>query len=108
MDGAVQALSEIVHLIDIGVMPRMASTGDVPQELMAQGKLAMMISGPWDWPNLMKSGIDFGVRKRKAREVFTRRGRSGGNRRKQHDHHQKSGSSSTHGSSGMERGVTGG
>jgi maltose/maltodextrin transport system substrate-binding protein len=28
---------------------------------MAQGKLAMMISGPWDWPNLMKSGIDFGV-----------------------------------------------
>jgi maltose/maltodextrin transport system substrate-binding protein len=60
-DGAVQALSEIVHLIDIGVLPRMASSGDVPQELMAQGKLAMMISGPWDWPNLMKSGIDFGV-----------------------------------------------
>jgi maltose/maltodextrin transport system substrate-binding protein len=21
----------------------------------------MMISGPWDWPDLMKSGIDFGV-----------------------------------------------
>lgn len=61
VDGAVQALSEIVHLIDIGVLPRMASGGDIPQELMAQGKLAMMISGPWDWPNLMKSGIDFGV-----------------------------------------------
>jgi len=60
-DGAVQALSEIVHLIDIGVLPRMASSGSIPQELMAQGKLAMMISGPWDWPNLMKSGIDFGV-----------------------------------------------
>src|SRR6201988_2765435 len=60
-DGAVQGLSEIAHLIDIGVMPRMASSGDVPQQLMAQGKLAMMISGPWDWPNLMKSGIDFGV-----------------------------------------------
>jgi DsbC/DsbD-like thiol-disulfide interchange protein len=60
-DGAVQALSELVHLIDIGVLPRMASSGDMPQELMAQGKLAMMISGPWDWPNLMKSGIDFGV-----------------------------------------------
>ena len=60
-EGAVQGLSEIVHLIDSGVMPRMASSGDVPQELMAQGKLAMMISGPWDWPNLMKSGIDFGV-----------------------------------------------
>jgi maltose/maltodextrin transport system substrate-binding protein len=39
----------------------MASSGSIPQELMAQGKLAMMISGPWDWPNLMKSGIDFGV-----------------------------------------------
>jgi maltose/maltodextrin transport system substrate-binding protein len=60
-DGAVQALSELVHLIDIGVLPRMASSGEIPQELMAQGKLAMMISGPWDWPNLMKSGIDFGV-----------------------------------------------
>ena len=59
--GAVQGLSEIVHLIDVGVLPRMASSGDIPQELMAQGKLAMMISGPWDWPNLMKSGIDFGV-----------------------------------------------
>jgi maltose/maltodextrin transport system substrate-binding protein len=61
MDGAVAALSEIVHLVDVGVLPRMASSGSIPQELMAQGKLAMMISGPWDWPNLMKCGIDFGV-----------------------------------------------
>jgi maltose/maltodextrin transport system substrate-binding protein len=60
-DGAVQALSEIVHLIDIGVLPRMAASGGIPQRLMAQGKLAMTISGPWDWPNLMKSEIDFGV-----------------------------------------------
>jgi maltose/maltodextrin transport system substrate-binding protein len=60
-DGAVQALSEIVHLIEVGVLPRMASSGDIAQQLMAQGKLAMMISGPWDWPNLMKTGIDFGV-----------------------------------------------
>jgi maltose/maltodextrin transport system substrate-binding protein len=59
--GAVQALSEIVHLIDIGVLPRMASSNDIPEQLICQGKLAMMISGPWDWPNLMKSGIDFGV-----------------------------------------------
>jgi maltose/maltodextrin transport system substrate-binding protein len=60
-DGAVQGLSEIVHLIDVGVLPRMVSSGDIAQQLMAQSKLAMMISGPWDWPNLMKSGIDFGV-----------------------------------------------
>jgi maltose/maltodextrin transport system substrate-binding protein len=59
--GAVQGLSEMVHLIDTGVLPRMASSTDIPEQLMCQGKLAMMISGPWDWPNLMKSGIDFGV-----------------------------------------------
>jgi maltose/maltodextrin transport system substrate-binding protein len=28
---------------------------------MAQGKSAMMISRPWDWPGLIKSGIDLGV-----------------------------------------------
>jgi maltose/maltodextrin transport system substrate-binding protein len=60
-DGAIEALSEIVQLIDAGVLPRMASSGEMPQELMSRGKLAMMISGPWDWPNLMKNGVDFGV-----------------------------------------------
>jgi maltose/maltodextrin transport system substrate-binding protein len=33
----------------------------MPKQLMAEGKLAMMISGPWDWPDLTKSGIEFGV-----------------------------------------------
>jgi maltose/maltodextrin transport system substrate-binding protein len=28
---------------------------------MGRGKLAMMISGPWAWSNLIKNGIDFGV-----------------------------------------------
>jgi maltose/maltodextrin transport system substrate-binding protein len=60
-EGAVRALSEIIHLIDLGVLPRMASNSAIPEELMIQGKLAMTISGPWDWPDLMKSGIDFGV-----------------------------------------------
>ena len=60
--GAIQGLSEIVHLIEIGVLPRMGSSAaDIPQQLMCQGKQAMIISGPWDWPNLIKSGIDFGV-----------------------------------------------
>jgi maltose/maltodextrin transport system substrate-binding protein len=31
------------------------------EELMSQGKLAMTISGPWAWSNLIKSGIDFGL-----------------------------------------------
>ncbi len=59
--GAVQALDKIIHLIQIGVLPRTASSANMPKELMAQGKLAMMISGPWDWPDLMKHGIDFGI-----------------------------------------------
>ena len=28
---------------------------------MGQGKLAMTISGPWAWPNLVKSGINFAL-----------------------------------------------
>ena len=28
---------------------------------MGQGKLAMMISGPWAWSNLIQKGIDFGL-----------------------------------------------
>ena len=28
-------------------------------EKMASGQLALMVSGPWDWPNLRKAGIDF-------------------------------------------------
>ena len=28
---------------------------------MARGGLAMTISGPWDWPNLIASGIDFSL-----------------------------------------------
>jgi maltose/maltodextrin transport system substrate-binding protein len=28
---------------------------------MAQGKVAMMINGPWSWDNLKKANIDFGV-----------------------------------------------
>jgi maltose/maltodextrin transport system substrate-binding protein len=49
------------HLIQVGVSPRVASIEGIAKQLMAEGKLAMMISEPWDWPDLMKSGIDFGV-----------------------------------------------
>jgi len=59
--GAVEALDEITHLVRAGVLPKIVSSTAVPKEMMAQGKLAMMISGPWDWPDLMKNGIDFGV-----------------------------------------------
>jgi maltose/maltodextrin transport system substrate-binding protein len=56
--GAVTGLSKIIDLVHAGILP----TGPVNGEgevLMAEGKLAMTISGPWDWPNLIQNGIDF-------------------------------------------------
>jgi maltose/maltodextrin transport system substrate-binding protein len=58
--GAVLGLEAIVDLIHLGVVPRGASYSVTDQKMNA-GKLAMMISGPWAWANLQKSGIDFGV-----------------------------------------------
>jgi maltose/maltodextrin transport system substrate-binding protein len=58
--GAIEGLTEIVNLIRAGVLPK-SVTYSVVEELMGRGKLAMMISGPWAWSDLIKSGIDFGV-----------------------------------------------
>ena len=56
--GAVKGLQEIVDLINTGVMPKGASYSVMDQK-MNSGELAMMVSGPWAWANLRKSGIDF-------------------------------------------------
>ena len=58
--GAVAALAKIVALIQSGVLPKTCSYSET-EDLMGQGKLAMMISGPWSWSNLIQKGIDFGV-----------------------------------------------
>jgi maltose/maltodextrin transport system substrate-binding protein len=58
--GAVAGLSKIIALIDAGVLPKSASNS-AAEDFMGQGKLAMMISGPWAWSNLIKCGIDFGI-----------------------------------------------
>ena len=58
--GAVEALSKIIGLVDAGILPKSISYS-ATEDLMGQGKLAMMISGPWAWANLIKAGIDFGV-----------------------------------------------
>ncbi|MBV8414578.1 MAG: extracellular solute-binding protein, partial [Verrucomicrobia bacterium] len=58
--GAVNGVSEIIALIHGGVLPKSVSYSAV-EDLMGRGKLAMMISGPWAWSNLIKNGIDFGV-----------------------------------------------
>jgi maltose/maltodextrin transport system substrate-binding protein len=56
--GAVEALSEIIGLIRIGILPKLCSNGET-EDLMGQGKLAMTIAGPWAWSNLIQKGIDF-------------------------------------------------
>jgi maltose/maltodextrin transport system substrate-binding protein len=58
--GVVAALSKIISLIQSGILPKSCSYSDT-EDLMGQGKLAMMISGPWAWSNLIQKGIDFGL-----------------------------------------------
>jgi maltose/maltodextrin transport system substrate-binding protein len=58
--GAIEGLKGIINLIRAGILPKGVNYS-VVEELMAQGKLAMMISGPWAWSDLIKGGIDFGL-----------------------------------------------
>jgi maltose/maltodextrin transport system substrate-binding protein len=58
--GTIAALSKIITLTQLGILPKTCSYSDT-EELMGQGKLAMMISGPWAWANLIQKGIDFGL-----------------------------------------------
>jgi maltose/maltodextrin transport system substrate-binding protein len=57
---AVEGLSKIIALVDEGLLPKSVSYG-IAEQMMSQGKIAMMLSGPWAWANLRHSGIDFGV-----------------------------------------------
>lgn len=58
--GAVKGAEVLDKMIKSGVMPKGASYADM-EAGMSQGKVAMMINGPWSWDNLKKSNIDFGV-----------------------------------------------
>ena len=58
--GAVKGLEAIVALINQGIMPKGVSYSVMDAKMNA-GELAMMISGPWAWGNLRKSGISFSV-----------------------------------------------
>jgi maltose/maltodextrin transport system substrate-binding protein len=58
--GAIAALSKIISLIQSGILPKSCSYSET-EDFMGQGKLAMMISGPWAWSNLIQKGIDFGL-----------------------------------------------
>jgi maltose/maltodextrin transport system substrate-binding protein len=58
--GALEGLQAIVGLMKDGLMPK-GATQAVMDQKMSSGALALMINGPWDWPNLRKSGIDFAL-----------------------------------------------
>jgi maltose/maltodextrin transport system permease protein len=58
--GARQGGYLIRQLIEAGVMPR-GMTYSVVEAAFNRGDAAIMISGPWAWPNIERSGIDFGV-----------------------------------------------
>lgn len=59
-EGAVAGAAMLSRLIEGGHMPRGARYAEM-EASFAQGKVAMMISGPWAWDNARKAGIDFGV-----------------------------------------------
>lgn len=58
--GAIKGAEMLAKLIDTGVMPK-GATGAAMTAAMGKGEVAMEISGPWEWENMRKSKIDFGV-----------------------------------------------
>jgi maltose/maltodextrin transport system substrate-binding protein len=60
--GAVTGVALIDKLLKEKFMPTGAGYAEM-EGGMAQGKVAMMINGPWSWDNLKKANIDFGVAK---------------------------------------------
>lgn len=60
--GALKGAELLTRMVKEGVMPKGASYADM-EAGMAQGNIAMMISGPWAWDNLKKAKVNFGVAK---------------------------------------------
>ena len=60
--GAVKGAAVLNRLIKEGVMPEEAGYAEM-EAGMAEGKVAMMISGAWAWDNVRKAKINFGVAK---------------------------------------------
>jgi maltose/maltodextrin transport system substrate-binding protein len=60
--GAVKGAQLLARMIREGRMP-VGSGYPEMEAAMAQGRVAMMINGPWAWVNLKRVGMDFGVAK---------------------------------------------
>jgi maltose/maltodextrin transport system substrate-binding protein len=58
--GAVAGAALLDRLIREGRMPTGSGYPEM-EAAMAQGRVAMMINGPWSWVNLQRVGMDFGV-----------------------------------------------
>ncbi|MEK8045316.1 maltose/maltodextrin ABC transporter substrate-binding protein MalE [Ideonella margarita] len=58
--GARAGAELLARLLREGVMPVGAGYPEM-EAAMAQGRVAMMINGPWAWVNLKRAGINFGV-----------------------------------------------
>jgi len=58
--GAVRGVETLMQLVKAGVMPKTATYAEA-EAGVNEGRLAMMINGPWSWNNLKKSKINFGV-----------------------------------------------
>ncbi|WP_292932867.1 maltose/maltodextrin ABC transporter substrate-binding protein MalE [Noviherbaspirillum sp.] len=58
--GAVAGVETIMKLINAGAMAKGAGYSEM-EAGFNQGKIAMMINGPWSWDNARKSKINFGV-----------------------------------------------
>jgi maltose/maltodextrin transport system substrate-binding protein len=61
-EGALKGVDLLNRLLREGYMPEGSGYAEM-EGAMAQGKVAMMINGPWSWDNLRKAKIDFGVAK---------------------------------------------
>ena len=59
-EGAIKGVSLLNKLLREKYMPEGSGYAEM-EGAMAQGKVAMMINGPWSWVNLKRVGIDFGV-----------------------------------------------
>ncbi|QOR40067.1 maltose/maltodextrin ABC transporter substrate-binding protein MalE [Billgrantia diversa] len=58
--GAIQGAELLVELIERDVLPR-GTDYSIMDTRFNRGEVATMISGPWAWSNLERSGIDYGV-----------------------------------------------
>jgi maltose/maltodextrin transport system substrate-binding protein len=61
-EGALKGVELLNKLLRENYMPEGSGYAEM-EGAMAQGKVAMMINGPWSWDNLRKAKIDFGVAK---------------------------------------------